>query len=103
MCFSASEMIDGTENSVVPEYNFFIDTATGVLQHQFLGVVIAMKIAGGEQVDTGHLELGGRDRALVMGDAHAAVGGAATHDAAASIAILGRLHEGQSGSAGKPC
>ena len=60
---------DRALNTVVLEHDFFVDAKAGILQDQFLGAVVAVEIAGREQVDAGHFQLGRGHRTFVAGDA----------------------------------
>ena len=59
----------GADDLLVAQDDPLVDAAVGVLQHDFLLVRARGEIAGGEQVDAGHLQLGRDDGSLVAGKA----------------------------------
>ncbi len=60
----------GADQLVVLDHQLLVDAADGVAQgHDLLGAFAAHEVAGGEQVDAGHLELGGGLAAEVAADA----------------------------------
>jgi len=59
----------GAHQLVVLDDELFVHATEGVAHHDLLGVVSSLKVSGREQVDARHLELGGRERALIATDA----------------------------------
>ncbi len=54
-------------DAVVLQHQFLVDALVGILEDDFLTLLVAVELAGGEQIDAGHLELGGGHHALVAG------------------------------------
>ena len=59
----------GADDLLVAQDDALVDAAVGVLQHDVLLVRRRREIAGGEQVDAGHLQLGRDHRAVIGGKA----------------------------------
>src|SRR2546425_403013 len=59
----------GADQLVVLDHQLLVDAAERVGHHDLLAALAAHELAGGEQIDAGHLELGGRHRARVAADA----------------------------------
>ena len=59
---------DAADQLVVPDHQLFIDAAGRIVEDDFLGILAAQVIAGREQVDAGHLELGRGHRAGIAPD-----------------------------------
>ena len=49
---------DRALDAIIFKHHFLVDAALCVLQHDFLGRVVAGEIAGGKQIDAGDLEFG---------------------------------------------
>ena len=56
-------------HAVILDHQFLVHPAHWVVQHNLLGIGTAGEIAGGKQIDAGHLELGGGDRPLIAANA----------------------------------